>query len=443
MSMKQFFGRLVLYYLRFFAKLQLRKYAPDVIGITGSAGKSSAKQAVATILGNKYRLKVTGKANSESGIPLDILEIKPDDFSLLDWVRMMILAPMRLLFLWKPVEKYVVEMGIDAPNPPKNMEYLLSIIQPRTALFLNAYPVHSQAFDAVVPNRYPGNRTQAIIEAIAAEKGKLITALPKNGLAILNADQPEVAAFADKTAATVMFFGKKSGADVEFVEALYEKQGTRFEFRSSKESASVMLHSYLPDYVGMTLAAALCVNKDEGNSLAEGCDRLSKHYSMPPGRMSVFEGVNNSVIIDSSYNASAEPVVGALSMLKKLPAKRRLAILGDMRELGEETESETKRVVLFAREACDQLVLVGPIMKGFSMNADQWFATAAEAGEFVKSQLQPGDYVLVKGSQNTIFLEMAVEKLLEHKADAHKLCRRGAYWNDVRAKLLEKMKKAG
>lgn len=132
--------------MRFWARLQLKKTAPDVIGITGSAGKTSCRNAVKVILQEKYKVKVSYKANSESGIPLNILGIKPCDYSTIDWLRMVILAPIKLLTNWQVFEKYVVEMGIDSPTPPKNMEYLLTIVRPRTGIFLNALPVHTAFF---------------------------------------------------------------------------------------------------------------------------------------------------------------------------------------------------------------------------------------------------------------------------------------------------------
>jgi UDP-N-acetylmuramoyl-tripeptide--D-alanyl-D-alanine ligase len=410
--MKQRFGLLVLKWLRFWARLQLRKYAPDIIGITGSAGKTSCRNAVKVVLKDKYQLKVTGKANSESGIPLDILDIKPIDFSLTDWLRMCLLAPIAVITKWKPFEKYVVEMGIDSPKSPKNMEYLLTILQPRTAIFLNASLVHSQNFDHLGKN---------VRQLIAREKGKLIQGLPKNGLAILNADQAEVAEFANKTKAKAMFFGAGKKADIRLVKVERDRRGTKFTFKDSVETAAINLPYLLPNYYGHTLGAALCINADEGNMLTEGCQLLEQNFQLEPGRMSVFEGVNGSTIIDSSYNASAEPTIGALQMLEDLPAKRRLAVLGQMNELGQAAEAETKRVKAVAEKICDQV----------------WWSSGDAVADEVKQSLRPGDFVLIKGSQNGVFLEMTVERLLANAADATRLCRRGIYWDKQRKTVVQ------
>lgn len=405
--MKQSLGLLMLGWLRFWAKWQLRKYAPDIIGITGSAGKTSCRDAVAAILMDKYRLKVTGKANSESGIPLDILGIRPNNFGLMDWMRMAMLAPIALLTNWQEYEKYVVEMGIDSPDTPKNMEYLLSIVRPRTAIWLNALAVHSHNFEALGGD---------VVDQIAKEKGKLIEALPANGLAIINIDQPEIAAYKNKVTAKVMSFGKDKQADIRIVGVKRDLEGTTFEFDDGARTAELRLPFLLPDYYGYTLAAALCINTDEGNLLAEGCQLLEKNFKIEPGRMSVFEGINGSKIIDSSYNASAEPTIGALEMLADLPAKRRFAVLGKMNELGKYTQKETERVKGVAEKVCNRV----------------WWTGRDEAVDELKQILKPGDVVLVKGSQNGVFLEMTVEGLLARTEDETRLCRRGKYWDKLR-----------
>jgi UDP-N-acetylmuramoyl-tripeptide--D-alanyl-D-alanine ligase len=117
--------------------------------------------------------------------------------------------------------------------------------------------------------------------------------------------------------------------------------------------------------------------------------------------MSVFNGVNGSVVIDSSYNASADSTIGALEMLASLPAKRRFAVLGNMNELGEETEAEMARVKQTTDAVCDRV----------------WWSKGNDHAEEIRELLQPGDYVLVKGSQNRVFLELTVEALLADKKD--------------------------
>lgn len=445
--MKSYLSWLVLYYLRFFARLQLKKYAPDIIGITGTAGKTSAQAAVAAVLKDKYRLKISHKANSESGIPLNILGLSLSSFSAFDWLRVLLLAPIRLIVHWEPHDKYVVEMGIDSPNPPKNMEYLLTIIQPRTGIFLNTQPMHSEYFDHLTKQTHPHKRREEIRHLIADEKGKLITSLPENGLAILNHDDDTVSKFSDQTIAQQMTFSKwrkDKKITVGFSNVIQTLDGTKISFHTDNQTKTAHFPTFLlPDHFGYTFCAALCIAIDEDYSLEEGINLLEKNYKLPPGRSTLIPGINGSVIIDSSYNASAQPTIDLLSMTAKLNGGRSLALLGDIRELGKETQIEHQRVIKHALITTNHLYLVGPLMlkyaipylekhrpKNFSVD---WFDNAHLASEKIKKDIKPGDVLLVKGSQNTIFLEHAVKKIMRRPEMADKiLCRRGQFWNDRR-----------
>ena len=142
--MRSFFVWLVLYYLKFFAKLSLVFHRPKIIGITGSVGKSSCRNAVYSILRAKFKnkVKVIKKGNSETGVPLGILGLEIKDYSFLGWLKVLTRVPFGLLYLRK-TEYLVIEMGIDSPSAPKNMQYLLSIVKPDISVFLNVHPVHT------------------------------------------------------------------------------------------------------------------------------------------------------------------------------------------------------------------------------------------------------------------------------------------------------------
>lgn len=425
--MKPILARILLAYFRFFARLQLKKYAPDIIGVTGSAGKTSCRNAIYAILKDKYRVKVSFKANSESGLSLNLLNLKPQSYHLLDWVRLAILAPIRLLTLWQPYEKYLAEMGIDADQAPKNMAYLLTIIQPRTAIFLNVLPVHTAFFRP---------KNGSILKAIAQEKGRLITNLPANGLAILNADDPLVAAFASQTRAQVMYFGTQPHCHLRFKSWTVSSHRTLFRFSAGTTTATIAFPHLLPRAYGYTFAAALCLALDEDFQLNQAASLLEKNYQLPPGRSTIFVGINGSIIIDSSYNASPQTMMDLLNLLQKTPAKRKYAILGDMRELGPEQATRHRQVLDQAQKICTQVYLTGPIFHPLASPPSLWFDQGIKAAKQLKAILQPGDVVLIKGSQNTIFLETAVATLLaQPDLDLPKLCRRGPFWDRQRQLL--------
>ncbi len=428
----------ILAYFRRLAKMRLERFHPLIVGVTGSAGKTSTCDAVAAVLSDLGTLKKSGKANSESGIPLNILGLYPRSYSLLDWLRLIILAPFYALSTRNPFDIYVAEMGIDSPYPPKNMDYLLRIIQPQIGVFLNALPVHAEAFDAVVTSDLD-DRTEKIIDAIAAEKAKLILKLPHSGIGIVNADDPAVMVHAQNASCTVMTFGKTSTADLVIASIFrtYDATSIRFVYRS--QEATLKLPYALPDHFAYSFAAALLVAISQKQSLIDGCIQIEKKFVLPPGRASILSGINDSILIDSSYNASGQPTMDMISLLKSLPAERHLALLGDMRELGHEAKQEHKRVMSAALEACDTVYLVGPQMKMHALpyalktnKGVHWFATSREAGKYLQHELLKDDVLLIKGSQNTLFMEVAVEMLLKNPTDRSFLCRRGTYWDKQR-----------
>lgn len=441
--MKPIFSFLLLHYFRLLAKIQLAKIKPRIIGITGSAGKSSTMEAVTAVLQDKYTLKVGRKANSESGIPLDILGLSPHNFSLFDWLRLAVLAPIKLLTNWGKYDFYIVEMGIDSPFPPKNMGYLLTVVKPEIGILTSVDAVHSEPFDVLIPPNAP-DRKEALIELIAKEKGKLIRLLPKTGLAVINADDGVLLENALPTAARVVRFGKNKAASIQVEEVRWDTSGTKIIYQTKEEKVTLHFPGVmLPEHFAHTFAAALCVAQHLEISPYKAGKLLEKNFKMPPGRATLIPASNGATILDSSYNASAQPVLDFLDLLATLPTKRKLALLGDMRELGSIAEEEHERVAKKAAKILDSVILVGPQMKEYALPIlqaaklhTQWFPSAAAAARYLRNQLQKDDILLVKGSQNTLLLEIAIEQLMANPEDAGKLlCRRGKFWDEERKKL--------
>jgi len=448
--MKILFASILLRYFRFFAQLQLLKIRPKIIGITGSAGKTSAMEAIAATLQDQYTLKVGRKANSESGIPLDILGLQPTDYSLLDWGRLLVLTPVALLTNWQKYDYYIVEMGIDSPESPRNMDYLLSIVNPHIGVFTSVGTVHSENFDHLISQNSKGTeRQKLLVTAIATEKGKLIQALPSDGAAIINADYPEIITATKNTVAHIYSFGTIDARQIPTVQvgdSIWTPKGTTFSIHTLEEDLRITIPGYLlPDHFGATFCAAICVGLHLGISPYRTCRAIEKNTHFPPGRATLLSGIKQSTIIDSSYNSSAKPTIDFLHMLAKISqAKRKIALLGDIRELGSATQIEHEKVATQAVKSCDLVVLVGPQMKSFALPLIEeagveahWFADAVLAGKFLKQELKANDWVLVKGSQNTLLLEIAVEMLLADPSQAPKvLSRRGAFWDKKRQAII-------
>ncbi|OGY18654.1 MAG: hypothetical protein A2900_02640 [Candidatus Chisholmbacteria bacterium RIFCSPLOWO2_01_FULL_50_28] len=447
--LKRTIAFLLLIYFRELAKLQLRKASPTIIGITGSAGKTSLRNAIAAVLKDHRKIKVSLKANSESGIPLNILGLSPKDYSFFDWARLSLLAPITLLTNWEPYDVYIAELGIDSPLPPKNMEYLLTIVRPAIGVFLNVLPVHGQFFDGLVPQtiKDPKERRARVSDAIAEEKGKLITSLPKTGVAILNADDPKVIAFFGKTKARVVTFGVRHKADLMAKDIGISLGGFSMVCKEdAKEEVKLKLGQLFPKHYAQTFLAAIAVGRYLGLSLAQCVRGLQTHFQLPKGRMSIIPGIRGTVILDSSYNASRKTMEDALQTLREVAPQRKIAILGDMRELGSVAKLEHEEVAKIAARTTDMVVTVGPQMKqwftpeliklGFPRK-NLWSATGPyEALDIAKKLMKDKDTVLIKGSQNALFLEIVTQGLMQNPKDANKLlCRRGRFWDGKREQL--------
>jgi UDP-N-acetylmuramoyl-tripeptide--D-alanyl-D-alanine ligase len=448
-KLKQIFGSVILIYLRILSKIQLRKVKPIIVGITGSTGKTSFRDAVKLVLSVKYKVKVTEKANSESGIPLDILGIHMKSFSIFDWMRVCLLAPVKLITNWDRYDVYVVEMGVDSPKTPKNMEYLLKIVKPHIGVIINVSAVHSEQYDHLISADVKGKeRVERIVEEISNEKGKMLKSIDEEGFSIGNTDDKNVQRILSECKSNIISFGKKSGSKVRIISSKQDKDTFRVVLSIDGKSYPISLKdSYLPEAYAYNFAGAMAVASALRVDLEKAILALQS-YELQPGRMSVFQGIKNSTVIDSSYNSSKLSVIQGLNLVETLSGGKReksLLVLGDMREMGDESKYEHEDIAIPSVKIADRIVLVGPMMKeyfypkalelGFDKKKLFLFDSSKDAAtEIENAIIKDGDVILIKGSQNTLFMESVVEVLLEDPRDKSKLCRRGSYWNKIRSR---------
>lgn len=440
-------------YLRFFAKRAIEKHKPLVIGITGTAGKSSTKNAIYAVLKDYFPTKAL-YGNSETGIPLGILGIEQRGFGIFDWAMMLLQAPFSLNYL-KGTRYLVVEMAIDEPYPPKNMDYLLTIVKPYISILLNVSPLHTMQFEKLLKEKQyerieKDQQLEFLLTKIAEEKAKIITK-SNCAIGIYNSDDERIKKalhhFVNSEYRTkLLTFGKDEKNNVSQNKYEVSISGTKFTYSihlaDRKDTVSILFSRFvLPEIYDEVFSATLLTGLELGLTPYQIKTSLEKNFILPNGRASIFKGIKNSIIIDSSYNASKVATLAFLDLaaiLKHHSLKPLVFLFGDMRELGLAAKDAHEEVAIRIAKVVDYLYCVGPLTMEYvlpevekhpnRLQDIRWFKTFKHAGEYLKDHLPKDAIVLVKGSQNTIFLEEAMKYILADKKDFRNLCRQEDFW---------------
>lgn len=419
--------------IRDLAKRILAKYKPDVIGITGSVGKTSSKEAIAYVLQSKFSVRRTLKNyNNEIGLPLTIIGIeKSPGKSILGWLGVIWKAKKLLLARDNNYpEVLVLEMGADKPG---DIEYLTEIAPCKVGVLTFISHAHTEFFKT--------------IKKISQEKRIIISHLKQDGFAVMNFDNEMVMQNIGATKAEVLTYGFKDGADLRATDVNLIKDaqtgwpsGLNFKVLYKGNVVPVFLPGVISKSSISAALAGLAVGTIFGVNLVEGSQALSKLQRLP-GRMRLIEGVKHALVVDDSYSSSPEAAKTALEALAQIEARpeaRRYAVLGDMLELGTETENAHRELGFKVAElGLDFLITVGEAAKhiaqaakeaGMEENKIASFANGGEAGRFSQEKIKEGDLVLVKGSQG-IRLERVVKEIMAEPLQASNLlCRQEQSW---------------
>lgn len=429
--MKKIFKKIIVKILTWQARLVLLRYKPKIIAITGSVGKTSTKDAIFTVLSKFKVVRKSDKSyNSEIGIPLTILGVPNGWNSPTVWLENILKG--FLLILWKKEypEWLILEVGAGKPNDIKDVTKWLAPNIVIVTRFPDK-PVHVEFFGSV--------------DKIIEEKSSLAFALKKNGTLILNHDDEAVYSLHEKAKRRTISYGENENATYHITYPTYAYEssngnslpaGINFKLEYNGNTFPVILpHVIGMHYIGSAIVA-VAVAHEIGCDLLSSIDAISI-YKTPPGRLSLIEGINGSILIDDTYNSSPVAVSAALKVLKDLKSKRKIAVLGDMLELGKMTEETHREVGEEVVSIANILVTVGPrsrftadgaISKGFKEANIKSFNTSLEASEYLKNTVSKGDLVLLKGSQG-IRLEKATEAIMAHPEQASKLlCRQDKEW---------------
>ena len=422
--MKQIFKSIIALLLEKESVAVLNKYKPKIIAITGSVGKTSTKDAVYTALSRFFFVRKSLKNfNTEIGIPLTILDIPNAKRSTLSWMKNLI-EGLKLIVLPNIYPEYLVlEVGADHPGDIKR---ITNWLKPDIVVItqLSEVPVHVEFFESP--------------DELFKEKGNLVKALKSGGTLILNADDKNVLNYRDlvNNSSTdarrkIILFGTSKDLDIsaQDYEIVYDEhdfpKGITFNIKTEGETLPV----FLPDTIGVHhmyhCMAALSVCMVLGEHLSVAANTFKTHEPTP-GRMRIIGGVNETLILDDTYNSSPIALNEALNSLRDLSrTKRKIVVVGDMLELGKYSIDAHKKAGEKASEFADELVVVGVRAKfiaegakdaGFNIENIHEFHDADEATGFMKDFIKKGDTVLVKGSQG-MRMEKVVGALMAYPED--------------------------
>ncbi|MBI4975423.1 UDP-N-acetylmuramoyl-tripeptide--D-alanyl-D-alanine ligase [Candidatus Peregrinibacteria bacterium] len=445
--MKRFVKKLVLFVLKVLAKRRVKRFKGKVIVVTGSVGKTSTKDAIFTILNTQYKVKKSKKSmNTDFGLLLTILDIESGFSSAIKWSWVLVKGLFNSLFR-DLSDVWLFEFGVDKP---KDMDFLISVVKPDIAVMTNIFPVHLDFGQF--------KNLQDIFE----EKKKIVDALKRNGTAVLNIDNPFLADLAKSRgkregefAATGRGSWQKLGNPSDRLTITFSKDDVANYYAtniklSEAETVFILHHKdkryevpfpVLGEYQVYAAMAAIICGELMGISLENSILALQR-FSLPAGRMSVIAGKNGSTILDSSYNSSPEALKEALKILKSLgEGKRKIAVLGNMNELGENSRALHHGAGGLVPSCADLLITVGvqakvmaeaAMEKGMDEKSVHSFDSATAAADFFTSKIKEGDLILVKGSQNNVRLEKFVKAMMAHPEDAKSvLVRQEKVWEKM------------
>lgn len=380
--------------LKSLAKSVVDKQKPKVVGITGSVGKTSTKEAVFSVLRTKYGHNVSKaykNLNTDVGLPLAILQIKKSPMNI-EWIYMLFMVFFQFLkyrfFSKNYPEVLVLEYAADKPG---DISDLVEIVRPDVSVITEIGPAHLELFKTV--------------EGVAKEKMKLATHMKADGVAVLNRDNKYIEKYASQIHYEKVWF---SGSSIDGAKNAAQEVGNIFKL--SDKEIKKGIHNIKPI----------------------------------KGRLNVFCGIKNTTLIDDTYNASPLSMRMALKYLREYDKKsRKMVVLGDMRELGESSEQEHNKLSEEIAKSAQFAILIGPQMMQYvapilsEKNVKNIsFENFTEAKKSIIDNIRKKDVILIKASQNQLFLERATEMLLKDKRDVKKLCRQTKYWKKIKDNTL-------
>ncbi len=432
--MKQTFKALVISILTWEAKAVLKRYKPKIVAITGSVGKTSTKDAIYTVFNGSFTTRRSEKSyNNDVGIALTILGADSGFSNPISWIKNIVEGFLLFALPHNYPEWLILEVGTSQPG---DIESIAHWLKPDVTVItrFSDVPVHVEFF--------------ASVEDLIKEKGYLAQELKPEGVLVFNHDDTKIRNFSEIIARTKVTYGFEAGSDISLSEEaiIYGKYdsselefpiGLSFTINYNGATYPIVLHDAMGRQHIYPMLAAFATGISQNIPAEKIAETLSSHVTAK-GRMKLFAGIKDTLIIDDSYNSSPVAVEEALKALSRVKATgRKIAVLGDMLELGSYSIEEHKKMGVMAKEFADILVTVGirsrasadaALDAGIDENNVLQFEKSQEAGKYLESVIKEGDIILVKGSQS-MRMERAVKEIMRfpEKADDH-LVRQEPTW---------------
>lgn len=426
--MKSFFKSVVVMLLTYEAKLLLKRHKPIIIAVTGSVGKTSAKDAIFSVLKRHVSARKSEKSfNSEIGVPLTVLGLPNAWNNPFLWLKNIFDGFFIALFSKSYPAYLILETGVDRPG---DMERLTAWIKPNLVVLTRFpdVPVHVEFFSSP--------------EAVVHEKMKLVDSLSSEGVLIYNHDDEiikrQLSGVRQQTIGFSRYLPSQFTAREDKIYYHDDRPaGITFTLNHINQTVEMKLPGALGTPAIYAALAAAAVGVECGLSLddvaAAGLD-----HAVPPGRLRVMPGIKGTIIIDDTYNASPIAMEQALLTLQEVKyAKRRIAVLGDMLELGKFSPREHERVGELVPRCADVLVTIGirarkiaeaALAHGLSEKQIYQHDDVARAGRELQALLEPGDVILVKASQGIRAERIVAEVMQEPERASELLVRQDEEW---------------
>ncbi len=418
--MKDFFKKIVVVILTKEAKLLLNRHKPIIIAITGSVGKTSMKDAIYSVIKKHVPARKSEKSyNSEIGVPLTVLGLANAWNNPFLWLKNIIDGLFIALFSRDYPAYLILETGVDRPG---DMKKLASWIKPDIVVLTRFpdVPVHVEFFTSP--------------EAVIAEKMKLVEALKPEGVLVYNHDDQlilnQLSGVRQQAIGFSCYLPTQFTASHDEIFYLDDHPaGLTFTVSHLGETARVRVNGVVGHQFVYTALGAIAVGMQCGIGLEDAVIALEEHLPLG-GRMRILKGLKGTVIIDDTYNSSPIAVEQALLTLKEIKhAKRKIAVLGDMLELGRYSAREHERVGELVAKCADVLFTVGirsqkaaeaALNHGLDEARIFQYEDVTRAGKELQAYLEPGDLILVKASQG-IRAEKIVEEVMQEPERAGEL----------------------